>query len=603
MQFLAPLGALAALSVPLIVLLYFLKVKRPEVRVANLVLWGRHLADRQANAPWQRLRWSLLLLLQLVAALLITAALVRPGIAGAAGVGRTTVVILDASASMRATDVAPDRFGAAVARARQLASSLKPGEEMAVVLMADHAELLAAPTGDSGVLGQALDRARPSATAGDLGQAMSLADAILAGRRGGAIVMLGDGHALPPAAPLTVTVPLTYVSIGTSDQNAAIEALSRTGQGSVFVRVDNFGRQPRDLKVEMLVDGRLADVLPLHVDGNSTSDLTWNGLPAGAQVLEARLTPGDDFGLDDQAWLLIGTPPQHEVLLVTDENTFLQRALALRPGVHVTTVAPKNYKAGGKYDLYVFDGFVPPGKLPDPALVVAPPNGLGPVPAGAAIDPGGVLPADPREPLLRDVELKDVHVQVASRVTPPSDWRVVMAGTDDPLLLVHEGDPREAEFTFDLHHSDLPLRAAFPILVQNLLDYLLPGGFENQAFALGRPVQLSTEPGATEVDVTTPDGRTDRLKPPVSTFTDTDVPGVYGVRQVLPTGTRSSRFVVQFQDPNLSRIAPGAAAIPTEDNRPLQAALQRGVLELWPWLVAVVLALLAAEWIVYLRGS
>ncbi|HEX6547696.1 MAG TPA: VWA domain-containing protein [Candidatus Dormibacteraeota bacterium] len=612
MTFLAPIGAIAALAVPLIVLLYFLKVKRPEIRVATLVLWGRHLGDRQANAPWQRLRWSLLLLLQLAAALLITLALVRPGVAGAAGVGKTTVVLLDGSASMRATDVSPDRFAAGVGEARQLASSLKPGEDMAVVVMGEHAQLLAAPTADSGVLAQALDRARPSATAADLGEGISLANAILAGRPGGSIVLLGDGHALPPSAPPRINATLTYISVGTSDQNSAIEALTRTGQSSVFLRVDNFGRLVRDLKVEMLADGRLVDVLPLHVEGNSSSDLTWSGLPAGTQVLEARLTPGDAFSLDDQAWLLMGSPPQHEVLLVTDENTFLQRALQLRPGVHLTTVKPKDYGGSGgappqnkpgRYDLYVFDGFVPTGKLPEPALVVGPPSGQGPVPAGPSIDPGGVLPADPREPLLRDIQLKDVHVQVAAKVTPPAGWRVVMAGTDDPLLLVHEGDPREAEFTFDLHHSDLPLRAAFPILVENLLDYLLPGGFENQAFGLGRPVQISTEPGATAVEVTTPDGRTDRFKPPLAPFTDTATPGVYSVRQTLPNGVRSSRFVVQFQDPNLSRIAPGAAAIPTEEEHPLQPSLQRGLLELWPWLAGAVLVLVAGEWLVYLRRT
>jgi uncharacterized membrane protein len=62
LQLLAPLGALALLAVPAIVLLYFLKVRRPEVRVATLMFWRLHLADRQANAPWQRLRPSLLLL-------------------------------------------------------------------------------------------------------------------------------------------------------------------------------------------------------------------------------------------------------------------------------------------------------------------------------------------------------------------------------------------------------------------------------------------------------------------------------------------------------------------------------------------------------------
>ena len=602
MTWLQPLGLLAAVALPLIVLLYFLKVKRPELRVATLVLWTRHLADRQANAPWQRLRWSLLLLLQLLVALLVTLALVRPGIPGAAGVGKTTIVMLDASASMRATDIAPDRFGSAVQRAHTIASSMKPGEQMAVVLLGEHAQLLAAPTADRSALDSALARARPSGGTSDLGEGISLANAILAGRPGGSIVLLGDGHSRPPTGVPRVNAPVTYIPIGSSDQNAAVEAVKQTGPGSVFVQVANYGRAPRDLKLEMRVDSRLADVLPLHVDGNASASTTWTRLPRDAQVLEVHLTPPDQFALDDSAWLLTGSPPEHNVLLVTDGNAFLQRALTLRPGLRLTTVATKDYKPGA-YDLYVFDGWVPPGKLPDPALVIGAPGIQAPVALGAAIPPGGVLPPSPREPLLQDVVLRDVHVQVAARAAPPSGWRPVISGTDDPLLLVHDGQPRIAEFTFDIHHSDLPLRSGFPILVQNLLGYLLPSGFENQAFALGQPVPLAAEPGATGVDVTAPDGHVSHLKTPLSTFTDTALAGVYTVHQTLPSGSRTSRFVVQFRDPALSRIAPGAAAIPIEEEKSTPVSVPRGVLELWPWVAGAALVLVVAEWLVYLRGS
>src|SRR5207237_3321238 len=89
MSFLVPLGALALLAIPAIVLLYFLKVRRPEVKVATLMFWRPYVADRQANAPWQRLRFSLLLLLQLLAALVLAIGLTRAGLTGAAGAART----------------------------------------------------------------------------------------------------------------------------------------------------------------------------------------------------------------------------------------------------------------------------------------------------------------------------------------------------------------------------------------------------------------------------------------------------------------------------------------------------------------------------------
>ena len=87
MSLLAPIGLLALLAIPAILLLYFLKVRRPEARVATLMFWRPFVADRQANAPWQRLRGSLLLFLQLLAAAALALALVRPGISGAIGIG------------------------------------------------------------------------------------------------------------------------------------------------------------------------------------------------------------------------------------------------------------------------------------------------------------------------------------------------------------------------------------------------------------------------------------------------------------------------------------------------------------------------------------
>jgi Ca-activated chloride channel homolog len=599
MELLLPLAGLALLTVPAIVLLYFLKVRRPEVRVSTLMFWRPHVADRQANAPWQRLRPSTLLLLQLLAALLLALGLMRPGLTGAAGVDSTTVVMIDASPSMEATDVGPSRFGAAVDRARSLAGQLAPGQQMAVILLGDHAQLLAAPTGDPAVLRAALDRARPSGTAGDFGEAISLADSILTGRPGGSIIMLSDGHSRAPASPPRVTAPFTYVSIGSTGENTAIQTMTRASNGAVFLRLANYGRSARDLKVEMRADGRLVDVLPVRLDGNTTADLTWSRMPAATQVLEARVTPGDALALDDAAWLVIAEPPHHAVLLVTDENGFMQRALKLRRGLDLTAVKPADYRPG-RYDLTVFDGFVPAGRLPEPSLLIAPPAGEGPVPAGGQIDPGAVLPGDPRDPLLRDVSVRDVHVQSAAATRVPAGWRTVLSAAADPLLLVRDGEPRDALLTFDLHHSDLPLRAAFPILVQNLLDYLLPGGFENQVFAPGQAVTLIAEPNARWTDVTAPDGRTTRLTPSAP-FTATDLPGVYTVRQQLAAGSRLSRFVVQVRDPAVSQIAPGAAPL-IQEAAPPRAVVPRGTLEVWPWLVAAGLVALVAEWFVYLRG-
>ncbi|MDB4931820.1 MAG: hypothetical protein JWM10_4304, partial [Myxococcaceae bacterium] len=108
-------GALAAAAV---VALYLLKQRRRRVAVPFAPLWARVLEERPSAKLFERLRRLLSLLLQLVLLALLVVALGDPRPAGAARRGRTTVLLLDGSASMSATDVPGGRAAAARAAAR-----------------------------------------------------------------------------------------------------------------------------------------------------------------------------------------------------------------------------------------------------------------------------------------------------------------------------------------------------------------------------------------------------------------------------------------------------------------------------------------------------
>ena len=71
MPFLAPIALAGLAFVPLVVAFYLLKLRRDERVVPSTLLWQRLVTDVEANAPWQRLRRSLLLLLQLLLLLLL----------------------------------------------------------------------------------------------------------------------------------------------------------------------------------------------------------------------------------------------------------------------------------------------------------------------------------------------------------------------------------------------------------------------------------------------------------------------------------------------------------------------------------------------------
>src|SRR3954452_24972849 len=111
MQFFAPLNLLWLLwLVPVIVFFYLLKLKRREMVISSVLLWNHLIKDVQANAPFQKLKKNLLLLLQLLAALLATAALARPAFYAQSLGGGSVVVVLDGSASMQSRDAPGSRF-------------------------------------------------------------------------------------------------------------------------------------------------------------------------------------------------------------------------------------------------------------------------------------------------------------------------------------------------------------------------------------------------------------------------------------------------------------------------------------------------------------
>ena len=133
MQFLTPLAfLLASLAIP-IILLYMLKLRRKQIQVSSTLLWVQLLRDQQANAPWQKLRRNLLLILQLLILAALVLALARPAIQVPAVASGSVVVLLDASASMSATDVTPSRFEAARRAVQRVIEGLSGTSAMTLI--------------------------------------------------------------------------------------------------------------------------------------------------------------------------------------------------------------------------------------------------------------------------------------------------------------------------------------------------------------------------------------------------------------------------------------------------------------------------------------
>lgn len=610
MGFLTPLAlAFAALSVPILIL-YMLKLRRQDVPVSSTFLWQRLLRDREANVPWQRLRANLLLLLQLLALVLLTLALTQPFVATRTLVsGDHVVILLDASASMQATDVAPSRFEVARRVVRQIVASLGTGSRATLIAVGPQPQALAAAGDDPAVLRRALDAVAPTNGPADWEAACALA-ASLVGAGGTQVVIVSDG-ALPETLP-ALPGQMQFVGMGGDGDNLAIAALAvREGAAGpqVFLRVNNYGDADAEPVVEFYADGALFDARRLVLPARGEASLTLTDLPYGLQVLQARLAAEDPLLLDNMAWAVHTPPASRRVLLISDGNLFLERALGALPGVELVRLSPNQPLPAEPYDLTVFDGVLSDA-LPTGSLwLVAPPAlpeaGLGEV-RGVFTDTV-ITHIAQDDPLLRYVDLSEVHIRQARAVEMPPTARVLVEATGGPLLFVAERpEGRLAVLTFDLHDSDLPLQIAFPILTANLVDWLIPRGGADlpEIIRPGDLVAIRPDPEAVQVHVTAPDGsRTILPIGETQPALTTGQLGVYQVRQFDRSEAvlQSVSFAVNLFDEGESDIVPREVVRVGQDEVRAAARESQGRREFWPWLAVAALCVLMAEWWAYHR--
>ncbi|MEO6796785.1 MAG: VWA domain-containing protein [Candidatus Dormibacter sp.] len=607
MTLLAPAAAVFAITLPAIVALYFLRIRRPTRVVPALHLWPDQIRDRQANVPWQRLRPSWLLLLQLLAAAALVAAAIQPVLPASATLARHSIMLLDASASMQATDVSPSRFGEAKRQVAAIIDQLGPADRLTLIVVAPTSRIAASAVGDRETLHRALDAITASNGTADLSAALALASGLVRAGDDARAYLYSDGIVDPLRAAFGAGLPfpVEYHRVGVSGENVALTSLTvRTSaqNRAATLHVQNYGQQARTVSIEWRADGRLIDVRPVLLKGGQAQDLAFP-VAADASTVSARIVGGDIFALDDAATAVARTPRAFRVLLVTPGNVFLEQALRLRSDLQLDVIAPAAYRPGGAYAMTVFDRFEPTVLPVSPLIVLDPPPGRA-LAGGTAVGVGRVRAGDAGDPLLANVDLQDVHVARSQDLRASAFGRALLTSLQTPLVLVRDEPYRQVLIGFDLHESDLPLRIAFPILMQNLSEWMLPSSVPSRSVQPDQAVTLVPDAAATSLTVTRPDGSHRSLAPgAIASFADTDLTGVYTVDQVVAGKTNRSWFSVNLFSATVSQLKPPDRLTlpPTRTTGALHPA-HHGQLEIWPWIALAALGLIATEWLAFHRG-
>jgi len=633
MSFISPLNFVFAGLLGAIVLLYVLRLRRKERIVPSNLLWESAIRDLQANAPWQRLRSSLLMWLQLAFVALAVFALARPAIRVLSRGGQSVAIVLDASASMGATDVSPSRFEAAKAQASQIINAMSSNDSATILWAGPQTRVLAPLSGDKGALKRALSNAQNTDSSGDLRGAITLAASLLKDKKGGQIYVVSDG-ATQPIQDLNVgDIGLQFVRVGKDSDNLAITALDARrgysgGSAQVFATVANYSESARTLNLELSRGDDLLEVRPISVpaatknpDGSHAPGLhaeLFNDLKFTDGLFVAKLGGDgfkDDLACDNIAYARLDAPRVVNVWLAAD-NVFLEKALNLDTNTRVFVGAD----GGGRdFDVVVCDGQAPKNLGAANQLIFNTTTDLCPIEVTGVAPQPAVVDFDRKSPVARYAPWNDIKF-AQSMAVKVKDWgQPVVEAEQTPLIVTGEKDGKRVVWCgFDLRDTDLPLRIAFPIFVTNSIRWLsAPRGsatnqIEGAPLRTGSAITLLAPPSLNEVQVALPDGGKTSIAREASSSgasgngNDDGALIFDGARKVgvyTASGDKwSQTFAVSLLDKTESDISP-RDALQIADKKPVAAENQaRTNRELWGYLIVLGLGLLGLEWWVFHRG-
>ena len=610
MNFLAPAAFAFAAALPVVILFYLLKRKRVVKLVSSTLLWQKFLAETQASAPFQRLRKNWLLILQLILLTLAVLALSRPFFKTKAKPAELRVVILDASASMQATDESPTRFEKARSEALKWVDSLANTDQMVILQAGANTEVKQSATSEKAALRRALQACACSDGPTRLVPALRMAESLVRDQRSAEIHLFSDG-AVPELNEFeNKALPLIYHRVGKGANNAGIIALDVRAnpedarQRAIYGSIANFSSNSVETEVELLLDDRLLETRPLKIPAGETSPQVFLASQVRDGVFTLRLTGKDDLAADNQASIVSLLPKPVRVLLVSRGNRLLEKALRSVANVELATTTDLT-DAASAWDFVVLDDVTPTVWPAGNVLAFHAVNtnwiqGVTRVEAPAIVDWRAA------HPLLRYSGFDNVQVMQSLTAKTPT-WAVSLADAPQaPLMLAGElGRQRIIWIGFDILESNWPLRVSFPIFIANAVEWLNPANAKGGQLLVkaGDAFRLALSYPEKRAQITLPGGATKTLEvdPNANEFVfgDTYKQGIYRLR----LGTNDLVFCVDLLDSAESNIKPRDELQLGKYTKVTATTMQRTNMELWRTIAALGLLVLMGEWWYYHRRT
>lgn len=598
MKFLYPtaLGFLA--SIPIIILMYILKQKFEEREISSLYLWEQVIKDIDVNTPWQRLKSSLPLFLQVLAAALVVFALTDPFLLLKGRSYENVIIVLDNTGSMNAAYEDTTRFEEGKKRAEKLIKGLRPGSRITLISSGMQPKVELTSSTDKNEALSKLKNISLSNVSGDINDSVSLVKSISKQYKSYRAVFLTDREVDMKDLEGEVQVLNSYV------ENISLDYISHTKENGgikAIVRVNNRSNKTQSREIALYAEDKLFTLKEVELKPKEVKTIYFDSIPANIKYIHAEISQKDSLLQDNSIYEVVRQAKSQKALLVTEKNVFVEKIVSSLNNVEL-------YKSNStdnimdRYDLYIFDG-LSPKELPKEGAVmfINPPENNALVKVNGTIEGG--LGEVLKSPVTKYMDKAHFTVARLSDMEVPYWGSTFLKVNGKAAAFTGEFKGRKtAVLGFDLHSSDFPLISEFPIFMHNLISYLIDVDFQSKtSYYCGEGIDINLIGEAGKLSMKNPEGseKNIELKYPIRPYEETNDIGIYKLSQEAKEISHENLFAVNFPTDKESDID---IQVKPVNNTSVGSLLNSSGVSLRAIILIAALMLFAAEWMVYVYG-
>ena len=515
MTFTYPLGLLALIGIPIVIIIYILRSKYREQTVSSTYIW--ELSDRflKRKNPFSGLTGIISLILQLLIITAIALIVARPVIT-VPGSANDYRFVLDSSSSMQTEDGKSTRFELAKDEIIDVIKDSYGGSTYSLICVGDRAETVFVSVSEKQSAINMIEELTSGDTHGAPGVLKEEAQKQFNENPSAFVYVLTD-----KLFESVENATLINVNSGGAENFAVLGSSYSHSSGKLSVKASFISySSEREAEAVLTVDGNEVARASVTMKPGETSEVEFSATVPSFSGYTVFIDTDDSYAADNShSTYNLKSDKKYSTLIVSKSPFFLESVIDALTDSDLTVVTPAEYlSVTESYGLYIFDSYEPK-ELPDGAVwLINPDESI----ADSGFGIKGRVNLEESEPiqkststassvrkLLEGVDGKDIYlksyVKYSGMYLP---FSTLFSHGANPLIFAGANGlgNRQVVFGFDLHESDFVLSADFIMLIGNLLEYSFPDVLDKTGYTVGEDVAVNVVANAENLKAISPSG-------------------------------------------------------------------------------------------------